>query len=142
MNITEQLCRDEGCKLIAYLDTRDNWTIGIGHLLGKEDSWRGLTITMEKAYEYLIADIRVALDGLYDKLPWVKQLDPARQGVLLNLAFNVGVAKLLKFEKTLDHIHKGEFDEAATEILKSVWSRQVGARATRLATQLRSGEWV
>jgi lysozyme len=49
---------------------------------------------------------------------------------------------LLAFDKTLALVEAGNYDEAATEMLNSRWATQVGARATRLSQQMRTGQWV
>jgi lysozyme len=65
----------------------------------------------------------------------------ARRGVLVNMAYNLGVTGLLSFKKMLSAYKKGAFVEAAQHMLDSKWAKQVGDRAKRLAEQMRSGEW-
>lgn len=139
MNLVEQLRRDEGCVLHPYLDSLGFWTIGIGHKILPGES-RG-PISQEFADQLLIQDVSAKITALYEALPWAKQLDGARHGCLINMAFNLGVLGLLKFSKTLQLVHSGEFVAASKEMLKSLWAKQVGIRATRLSRQMASGEW-
>jgi lysozyme len=74
-------------------------------------------------------------------LPWVKTLDAARQGVLLNMAYNLGVTGLLEFKLTLAAVQAQLWENAAAHMLESKWADQVGPRAQRLALQMRTGEW-
>lgn len=135
MTIFEQLKRDEGVKLKPYVDTVGKTTIGIG---------RNLTdagISVAEA-EYLLAnDVHAATQGLLSACPWTGGLDDARFGALLNVAFNLGVGGLLEFRKALTACQAGDWETAATEFLDSKWAEQVGARAQRLALQIRSGIW-
>ena len=62
-----------------------------------------------------------------------------RADVLVNMAFNVGVAGLLKFRKTLEAICNDDYDTAAGEMLNSKWASQVKSRAVYLARQMRTG---
>jgi len=56
------------------------------------------------------------------------------------MAFNLGIAGLLKFENTLALIRSGSYAQAAAEMVKSKWAKQVGKRADRLANMMKTGE--
>ena len=75
-------------------------------------------------------------------IPWWRGLDDVRQRVLLNMAFNLGTAKLMEFTNTLGNIRAGRWEAAAEGMLKSKWAGQVGARAVRLAKMMKTGESV
>jgi len=135
MDIYEQLLRDEGIRLKPYQDTVGKWTIGVGRNLSDKG------ISEEEARVLLEDDVEEVSRGLLKALPWYTDLNEARQGVLENMAFNLGLAGLLAFHNTLTLMEKGDFDGAATAMLASRWATQVKDRAERLADQLRSGEW-
>lgn len=138
MNITEQLKRDEGCKLHAYRDHLDMLTIGIGRMI---DLRKGGGISQEEA-EYLLAnDIKRRVRDLSLSLPWFAELDDARQGVLINMAFQMGTGGLLKFKKALEFVRRAQYVAAANEMLNSTWAEQTPARAERLAKQMMTGIW-
>jgi len=138
--LLEALRADEGLRLRAYPDPLTHgppWTIGYGHTgpdVRPDSNW-----TEEAADAALAADVAEACRGLDAQLPWWRTLSGPRQDVLANMAFNLGVAKLLEFHETLGLIEAGAFDRAADHMLASAWARQVGARATRLASQMRTG---
>ena len=138
MNLVDQLKRDEGLRLKAYRCTAGVLTIGYGHT---GDVKEGDEITLHQAEVILLVDIDKHKKELDAKLPWAHKLDDARYGVLLNMAFNLGIAGLLKFKNTLKFVEQGRYADAADGILQSLWARQVGARARRLATQMNSGIW-
>lgn len=135
MDIYEQLLRDEGIRLKPYKDTVGKLTIGIGRNLDDKG------ISEDEANYMLANDVKEVEDGLRAALPWFSGLDDARQGVLINMGFNLGVQGLLGFHNTLTYIQQGNWSFAAVEMLDSKWAKQVGARAQRLAEQLESGEW-
>jgi hypothetical protein len=58
------------------------------------------------------------------------------------MAFNLGFGGLLKFPVMLRAVKEQRWDDAATAMLDALWARQVGARATRLAQQMRDDRWV
>jgi lysozyme len=136
MNIVDQLRRDEGDSPTCYQDHLGNWTIGVGRLIGPGG---GLS-PAEIAYllNNDIIERRLALEAA---LPVYKILPPARQGVLLNMAFNMGVRGLLNFKKMLAAVEAGQWGVAAKEMLDSKWARQLPARSARLAAQMEENLW-
>ena len=55
------------------------------------------------------------------------------------MAFNIGVAGVLKFKKMIAAIERKDFKQAALEMDDSKWSKQVGARADRLILMMNRG---
>ena len=49
------------------------------------------------------------------------------------MCYNLGITRLLKFEKMLAAIEVNDPDEAYAQALDSKWARQVGQRAQRIA---------
>lgn len=126
---------DEGLRLTSYQDTRGNWTIGYGHT----PATVGQTVTSVDAGILLVADISHAMVGLTVFLPWWRKLDDVRQDVIVEMAFNLGVAKLCEFTHTLKCIQSGDWAGAHDAMLASEWASQVGRRAVRLAVQMETG---
>jgi lysozyme len=135
--LQRDLLRDEGLRLSAYQDSEGYWTIGVGRLI---DARRGGGISREEALYLLSHDLDRIEREVRTALPWVAGLDPVRQRVLLNMAFNLGVVGLRRFKNTLQAVRQGDYPRAAAQMLQSRWAEQVGARARRLAEQMRSGE--
>ena len=133
-----QLSRDEGRVAYAYKDSLGYLTIGVGHLIDKA---KGGSLPDSIIDALLSYDIDTHANELFSKLPWVKDLDEARQGVLINMAFNLGVDGLLAFKNTLALIKAGKYSEASLEMLDSAWAKQVGDRSKRLSNQMRDGKW-
>ena len=137
--LTAQLKRDEGTKAIAYQDHLGFLTIGVGRLIDSRKPGAGLR---PDEIDYLLRnDIADRVEALTKALPWLDRLDEARQGVLLNMAFQLGTAGLLGFKSTLALVAAGKYAEAAEQMLKSKWATQTPARAKRLAEQMKTGEW-
>jgi lysozyme len=137
-NLAQQLRRDEGTKPSAYQDHLGFWTIGVGRLI---DARKGGGLRPDEI-EYLLAnDIKDRARALLAALPWFGALDDARQGVLLNMAFQLGTAGLLAFKNTLDQVRLGQYKRAAEMMLQSKWATQTPERAARLAKQMESGAW-
>ncbi len=135
--LTGDIARDEGCGWVAYRDTVGIWTIGFGHT-GPEVV-EGLTWTDQQCRDQLEADIARVEAELDAHLPWWRSLNDARQDVLANMAFNLGVGGLMGFKHTLEAIQGGSFGLASAGMLGSKWASQVGDRARRLADIMESG---
>jgi lysozyme len=136
--LRDDLLADEGLRLEAYADGGGVWTIGVGHT-GPEVK-AGLRWTRVACLAALEADIARAERGLDLHLGWWRSLSAPRQDVLANMAFNLGVEGLLQFRHTLEAVEAGAWALAAERMLASEpWRSQVGARAERLAEQMRTG---
>ncbi len=86
-------------------------------------------------------DIDSRIAALTERMPWFSSLNDARKAVLLNMSFQLGVAGLMGFSKTLSLIQNGYYDEAANQMLQSKWAQQTPNRANEMATQMRTGQW-
>ena len=133
MNLKDQLIRDEGLRLKPYKDTVDKLTIGVGRNLDD----RG--ISNDEAMYLLDNDIKSHTNDLLTAFPWVTKLDEARRNVLINMVFNMGIDRFKAFKLTLAAIKEGNYELAAGHMEDSLWYRQVGPRAARLASIMRTG---
>jgi lysozyme len=133
--LIQQLKRHEGMKLKPYKCTAGKLTIGIGRNLDD------VGISEDEAETLLHHDIIEATNQLLSAFPWMGSLNDARIGAMINFTFNVGIGTVKKFKITLEHLKNNAFEEAATEMLTSRWSEQVGARSIEITDQIRTGRW-
>ncbi len=136
MDIYQQLERDEGVRTHPYTDTKGKLTIGIGRNLNAKG------LSQEEIDHLLENDLRELSIELRARLPWFETLDDARQGVILNMAFNIGLTGLEGFPRMLQGVAQGDWELAADEMKNSLWAKEVGDRAVRLEQQMRTGIWV
>ena len=129
----QMLIRHEGLKLKPYKCTAGKLTIGVGRNI--ED----MGITEDEAIYLLRNDVARFAAELAQAKPIVKSLDDVRYYVLLNMAFNLGVSRLLKFEKMWKAIEDQRYVDAALEMKDSRWCEQVGGRCSELAALMESG---
>ena len=133
--IKSQLVRHEGLRLKPYRCTAGKLTIGVGRNLDD------CGISQKEAYALLDNDIRKCEQQLLDEIPVIyNALDEARQSVLLNMCFNLGLKGLLGFNNTLAFIAAGDWERAANGMLASKWAKQVGFRAIELSEMMRKGK--
>lgn len=126
------LRRDEGFRAKPYLCPAGHLSIGFGRNLDDHG------ISMAEAEVMLAADVDVAATACR-AWPWFGGLSPGRKAALVNMAFNMGMSKLSKFERMLAAFAAGAFAAAAAEAENSLWYHQVGERARRVVAQIREG---
>lgn len=129
----EQIKTDEGFRSKPYQCTAGKTTIGYGRNI--EDNG----ITESEAENLLLNDVKTAQIELLNAFDWFSKLNGARQGVLINMAFNLGLPRLKKFKKMLSALAENDYHEASKQMLDSRWAVQVGDRANRLAKQIIEG---
>jgi|SRR5579864_9058032 len=130
--ITE-LQRDEGVRCYPYVDTTGHVTIGVGRNLSTDG------LSDAEVSTLLTNDLVAAIAALNTALPWWTSLDDVRQRAIINMAFNLGVEKLCGFVHFLAALQAGNWTEAVHQMRNSLWSVQVGARATRLEAMILTG---
>ena len=133
-DLREQLKVDEGLRLRPYHCSAGYLTIGYGRNLDAV----GLS---EREAEYLLEnDIIASLEQVKHRGLELEKYPPAIQVALANMAFNLGAAGLLRFQNMIAALDRGDYDKAAEEALNSRWAGQVGARAERIAEQIKEAE--
>lgn len=126
--------RYEGFSKLPYKCPTGHLTIGYGHNLENG-------ISEDVALFILQEDLTRAERAVKDAFPWWWKLDDARQFVLVDMAFNMGLAGLKGFKKMLTAVEQGDYQTAAKEMLASKWAAQVGRRAAELSKIMKKGEW-
>lgn len=95
--------------------------------------------SQEEADDTLASDVGEKVSGLDRELPWWRALNDARQDVLANMAFNLGLAGLLTFTTFLGFLQRGLYAQAALDLLGTRAAHELPARYHRLAHQLSAG---
>jgi lysozyme len=155
--LIQQLTLHEGLRFRPYKCTAGKLTIGIGRnlddkpilaseqqkLFGKVLTQQQLTetlnrgITKEQAELILSWDVLDAVADAKALLPNFAKLSEQRQFVIIDMAFNMGRRGLGTFRNTLRMINEGDYTQAAANMLKSKWAKQVKSRAIRLSIMMR-----
>jgi len=154
-DLVKQIAKHEGVVLKVYKDSLGIDTIGIGRNLehrgisDDELNHMGKTIeeihengiTLEDAYYLADKDIEIVESELGDSWGLVEDLDATRQRVLVDMAFNLGMPRLNKFNCMWSHIEDKNYANASAEMLNSRWAKQVKSRATTLSYAMEHGEF-
>ena len=142
IRLKEEIISDEGCVLKVYRDHLGYFTIGVGHLvLPSDEEWgtgEGTPITQTRADELLFHDLNTVLDECESHFHQNWSLWPEEVKLIIaNMAFNLGITRLKKFQLMLTAINAEDYIEASKEGLNSKWAKQVHNRARRLMDRLR-----
>tara|TARA_S200002703_G_C3785158_1_gene242045 strand:+ start:798 stop:1667 length:870 start_codon:yes stop_codon:yes gene_type:complete len=141
---------NEGNKNEPYKDSRGNWTVGIGHYIGKtlperfknaDGTPKILTDTQvqmlfEKDYKEHKEDA--------SKLPMYNQLDNKGKQALIDLTFNMGneVFNENEWPKFFAALENKDLKTAAKELKNSKWYNQVADRAPRVVKLIKGAKFI
>ena len=121
------LKENEGFRGDVYKDTLGFDTIGYG---------TKLPFSKKEATVLLRMRINDKIEELSRRKPLFTQLPHNVQEILAEMAYQLGVAGLLKFRKTWLYLEENEYESASVEMLDSLWAKQTPNRAKELSDRL------
>jgi len=131
--LVEEIKREEGFVPVVYLDNKGKKTIGYGTLLEDGISEAEAEMLLRHRLALMAEELeRSRVGEVYANL----KADARR--ALLDMAYNMGVPNLLGFQKMWAALAEGDYAQAASEALDSVYARELPARAGRVAERMRS----
>jgi len=139
--LREEIEADEGCKYEIYLDHLGLPTFGIGHLVLDIDPEYGeevgTPVSEDRVSTCFNRDVHTVLsecERLYEDFA---DLPEDVQRIIANMMFNMGYPRLSKFKGMKAGVDARDWNQAADEMVDSVWYRQVTNRADRLVKRMR-----
>jgi len=111
------------------------YTIGIGRNL------QDCGITAQEALFLLDNDIERVTKEL-EVLRFTQYLNEPRKIALLDMLFNIGFPRFLKFKLMIAALEEQDYEEAALQMLDSKWATQVGSRAIELSEMISTGKCI
>ena len=131
-NTIQTLKKDEGFRRRMYKCTAGKWTIGYG--LNLEEG-----ITEAEAEVLLFMRVNRLWDELLRRVEGFESMPPEIQGILVEMAYQMGIHGVLGFRRTLRYLRQGRYDDAADEMLDSEWFREdTPSRAMRASNRVRN----
>ena len=148
--LVKMIAIHEGIVLSVYQDHLGINTVGIGRNLDGELLFMNKTmddiydngLTEEEAYYLCMNDIAIVEKELLASKPIVNRLNAVRQMILIDMAFNMGVPRLMQFKNMWLAIEKVNYLLACEEMIDSRWAGQVGSRAMKLSVAMKNGEGI
>ena len=138
----QELVLDEGRTSRSYRDQFGNWTNGIGHFLGPNPIYANVVWDDPTIDQTFAVDFEDAVLDATRAYPSWNDLDDPRKGAIVNMAFQLGAVKLSRFVTFFSYLAKGEFEEAAQDLMNhTLYAKQTPARASRIAYRIRTGQY-
>jgi lysozyme len=151
-DLNQSLIRHEGLKSEPYLDSRRLWTFAVGRCLETNPltgiEWKLLldagqikvTITNEGSLRLLDWDMTAAEHECEQHFAFWPGMDEIRRDVLIEMVFQMGIAKVQRFHQMLGFIASKDYARAAAAGRASEWDRiDSHTRAEDLMKQLETG---
>ncbi len=138
------IAHHEGFSATPYRDTQGHLTILYGHDQDASPLCSEAVALLQSGEATRAGVVQLRQDAL-QALTQVEQfavyplLNPPRQAVLLDMCYNMGVETLKTFTNFLSYLEQERYEEAAADMLKTLWASQVGVRAVEDASIIKSG---
>ena len=146
MSLLENIKAHEGFRDYIYKDSLGKATIGYGFLVSalSPDELalnNGKTEPMNKEVADKILNLKVSRlkKQLFQCLPWLESKPQNVQDTLIEMAYQLGIAKLLGFKYTLQCIEAGNYAQAAKNLRASLLYRQTPKRVEGYIKGLKNG---
>jgi lysozyme len=108
--VENMLILNEGVSNQLYRCTANKPTIGVGHNL--EDN----KLSDRAILTILDDDIQAVSKELHHRLSWLQSADPKVYIVLVDMGFNLGVPRLMKFKRMLKYLENKDYFKASQEL--------------------------
>jgi lysozyme len=146
----DEVKKNEGYRKLPYIDylsaKREDRTF-INEFNTKVDGWNltaGYGTLLEfgekKAEQILVLEMINKVEKLKKSFgfeEWDRLKKSPKLG-LLEMSYQLGVAGVMKFKKTIGHLKDGDYENAYRESLDSTWAKQTSLRAERVAKRFLS----
>lgn len=136
---------NEGRRYKVYKCPAGANTIGVGHNIDANGLPRDIQAYLDKNGRILdehidrlfLFDIAAATKDCRKLFPDYKNFSHNRKVAVTDFLFQLGYDNAKKFVKSIHLINIGAWDEAADNLLKSLWAVQTPQRAKRVTSLLR-----
>ena len=130
--IVNEIKVHEGFEPKVYKCTQGYDTIGYGFAI------KDLIIDEDVADIILLKKLLTLLERIHIAFSWFKDVDDNAKNVVINMCYQLGLKGFSKFKKTIYYLETEQYEEAAYEMLDSLWAKQTPARAKELSNKIRS----
>ena len=132
MDLLKELKKHEGFEPRVYKCTEGVDTIGYGFAI------KDLYLDEDTAELILMRKIQKLLERILVAFKWFQSAPEEVKFVVTNMCYQLGLKGFSKFKKTIYYLETEQYEEAADEMLDSLWHKQTPNRAKELSNIIRS----
>ena len=132
MNLIDDIKKHEGFRARVYQCTEGYDTIGYGFAI------KDLELTEHIADQILMKKLSELNLKIIDRFKWYFTSPQKVQDVVVNMCYQMGISVFSKFKKTIYYLETEQYEEAADEMLDSLWHKQTPNRSKELSDIIRS----
>ena len=132
MNLIDDIKKHEGFRARVYQCTEGYDTIGYGFAI------KYLELTEHIADQILMKKLSELNLKIIDRFKWYFTSPQKVQDVVVNMCYQMGISGFSKFKKTIYYLETEQYEEAADEMLDSLWHKQTPNRSKELSDIIRS----
>lgn len=132
MNLINEIKKHEGFRSKVYKCTEGFDTIGYGFAI------KDLEIEEDIADLILMRKLSKLQIRICDTFDWYLDSPQEVQDVVVNMCYQLGLAGFSMFKKTIYYLETQQYEEAADEMLDSLWHKQTPTRSQELSEIIRS----
>lgn len=148
MTVYDLISKHEGRKSKPYKCPAGHWTIGVGHNMDSSPLPQDIDfflkqngcITAEMIDRLFENDVRSAVADCHVLFPDFDNFSEIRKMALIDFVFQLGFRKARTFKRTIHAINIGNWSDAAREMERSDWFKQVPKRAAEIINMIEEGE--
>ena len=132
MNLIDDIKKHEGFRARVYKCTEGYDTIGYGFAI------KDLELTEHIADQILMKKLSELNLKIIDRFEWYFTSPQKVQDVVVNMCYQMGLSGFSFFKKTIYYLETEQYEEAADEMLDSLWHKQTPNRSKELSDIIRS----
>ena len=135
--VKQRIKEHEGFRDTVYSDSLGYATIGYGHLVLPTDNFvEGVTYSKEQLEVLFDKDFQIAFNSANELVDGL-DLNHIAKGVIIEMCFQLGKPRVMKFKKMWEALRNNDFEEAANQMIDSAWHKQTTSRCESLAATMR-----
>ena len=136
-DVKQRIKEHEGFRDTVYSDSLGFATIGYGHLVLPTDNFvEGVTYPKEQLEVLFDKDFQIAFNSANELVDGL-DLNHIAKGVIIEMCFQLGKPRVMKFKKMWEALRNNDFEEAANQMIDSAWHKQTTSRCESLASTMR-----
>ena len=136
-DVKQRIKEHEGFRDTVYSDSLGFATIGYGHLVLPTDNFvEGVTYPKEQLEVLFDKDFQIAFNSANELVDGL-DLNHIAKGVIIEMCFQLGKPRVMKFKKMWEALRNKDFEEAANQMIDSAWHKQTTSRCESLAATMR-----